>query len=876
MGTQPRARLQGPGAGRLAEPRQQQLGLGQRARTPNTPTTPTQEAAKIHDKNPSKSNIALDGDPPANEDQISQTNLETGGCHSKPNELEPKEEGSKSEGRLEPEENFGENHSFTHSEAEDLTYESTQNNTEKEPDISKESEEWQVDTQDSKKRLNSVMIGSTEVKYGQNTIAVRSSSPLQDGEGFMSVEASGYMKKIVSIAADIVTKKPQPTTQDAPTNSKTIATSPYEGNSSPAMDRLSFGQGGIADAPREAMIALEEAKEALESRAAGNLKKEVRQMVVDRLYKIQGLVFKVSESRHRLGAELEREKALRAREVARLQRIHAEELKKITEQYHTLKEDITNIREESDSTRKVIEHDVVRPLDLLAKEQVTTIKEFLTASKRETGTPSETGPTHMNEEMRELNREVKELRRVIADSAPMAAERLAREVTSLREILQSQANEQPKISQILEEIKEIKLTGESNKQILVPEMKSLKEMIAHTRSEAPRNTEPNSQVTPSLDLILRTEVREPIRELREEVGTLRSSAPFMEIREQLRSLKEATEEAQILGGANKTPPQDQEHKNKLLEEIEGLRHEIASYSMTKMSDQKLPTDEEDESNDPWTKAESRKKARKEKRRRTNKESSHSPPPKPKFPLTIESKDPKDTSTTVIDRVKDSVDVSVLGIGVEYFRGIKKQKAAIGLTSEADREALKAAITEKCPDLKTITTELRKPLLRLVGVVKGLADDQIPGAIVRQNSALLGDKERAETRMRVLRRTRSRKPEVSNIIIEVDTDIWTCLKDRKVRLGYQVVPAYDQSPVIQCYACLRFGHFARDCTHPQACGYCAGQHDTKECQRREEPPKCVNCGKQGRKPEEPEHPAYSSECPEWRKWDRLARSQVRYC
>ena len=38
----------------------------------------------------------------------------------------------------------------------------------------------------------------------------------------------------------------------------------------------------------------------------------------------------------------------------------------------------------------------------------------------------------------------------------------------------------------------------------------------------------------------------------------------------------------------------------------------------------------------------------------------------------------------------------------------------------------------------------------------------------------------------------------------------------------------RSHLLQCYNCQHFGHLARDCKQPPACGHCAGNHSTKEC------------------------------------------------
>lgn len=49
------------------------------------------------------------------------------------------------------------------------------------------------------------------------------------------------------------------------------------------------------------------------------------------------------------------------------------------------------------------------------------------------------------------------------------------------------------------------------------------------------------------------------------------------------------------------------------------------------------------------------------------------------------------------------------------------------------------------------------------------------------------------------------------------------------------PIFD---VVQCYRCLRFGHYANTCDEEIACGKCDGPHQTKHCT--ENYRQCANC------------------------------------
>ena len=73
---------------------------------------------------------------------------------------------------------------------------------------------------------------------------------------------------------------------------------------------------------------------------------------------------------------------------------------------------------------------------------------------------------------------------------------------------------------------------------------------------------------------------------------------------------------------------------------------------------------------------------------------------------------------------------------------------------------------------------------------------------------------------------------------------------------------------QCFKCQKYGHIGTQCKAPTACGYCALEHDTRDCPSkldRNTPRKCTLC--------RGEHEAWSRLCPTRK--DEIAKAKVAY-
>lgn len=78
----------------------------------------------------------------------------------------------------------------------------------------------------------------------------------------------------------------------------------------------------------------------------------------------------------------------------------------------------------------------------------------------------------------------------------------------------------------------------------------------------------------------------------------------------------------------------------------------------------------------------------------------------------------------------------------------------------------------------------------------------------------------------------------------------------------------QCRVKQCYKCQKYGHIGTQCKAPTACGYCAQEHNTRDCPSKSGqgvPRKCAAC--------RGEHEAWNRQCPTRK--DEIAKAKFAY-
>ena len=210
------------------------------------------------------------------------------------------------------------------------------------------------------------------------------------------------------------------------------------------------------------------------------------------------------------------------------------------------------------------------------------------------------------------------------------------------------------------------------------------------------------------------------------------------------------------------------------------------------------------------------------------------------------------------------------IGIVNTMTLKRSNdTAIIVNSRSDADILRQKLSQTSPQHTTSTVATKTPRITIVGLEREYSKEEIREMIVSQNSGidlLVNDPSTSPEDKKIdvvavlpLKSNASYKAivRVSNLIRSV-----IAKQSDRVYIGTQrSCKVYDSFFVLRCFNCQQFGHHSRDCTSGNpVCGYCAGSHETRSCDRSASMC-CTNCKKNDKPADELKHAAFDpSSCP----------------
>jgi len=165
------------------------------------------------------------------------------------------------------------------------------------------------------------------------------------------------------------------------------------------------------------------------------------------------------------------------------------------------------------------------------------------------------------------------------------------------------------------------------------------------------------------------------------------------------------------------------------------------------------------------------------------------------------------------------------------KGIRVEAYSVDLSKIRDSRELEET------GLKLVQKNKMYPRLIVHGIPCGMTKEDLRSEIIALN---LKDIDTSEIKI-VYVFPPKENHKYTNCILEVPPNIRTVLlKEKHVFVNFLACRISDYINVLQCFKCLVFGHLARHYKFSALYGHCAGDHETKECQLKNENSICGNC------------------------------------
>lgn len=226
-----------------------------------------------------------------------------------------------------------------------------------------------------------------------------------------------------------------------------------------------------------------------------------------------------------------------------------------------------------------------------------------------------------------------------------------------------------------------------------------------------------------------------------------------------------------------------------------------------------------------------------------------------FPLDKTSgKNPEDMHTDL----KKVLNPVAEGIKITSTRKLGTKGLLIRTEEKQDLNALLESPKFKDLGLSVSRPTKKMPRLALYGVPSEMTSEEIGQSLIKLNKL---EESEVNDQLKFIFKFGKRDQITTNHVIQVSPELRKKLiKLGKIFLGWSCCRVEDHIQISRCYKCNGFGHVGKFCKQTSSsCSHCSGDHDVKDCQKKNEAPCCVNCK---RFKLQHEHAASDRNCPSY--------------
>lgn len=208
--------------------------------------------------------------------------------------------------------------------------------------------------------------------------------------------------------------------------------------------------------------------------------------------------------------------------------------------------------------------------------------------------------------------------------------------------------------------------------------------------------------------------------------------------------------------------------------------------------------------------------------------------RPNIPnLIIRPKQVQDVARTR-EEIAKKISPSELNIGIKSMRTTGNGSVVIKCPTKREIENLKKAAEGKLQGkYEIVTTTMMRPKIKIPGYEGNESAQQIEETIRSQNEWI---KDTDEIKVTYVKEKRNMQ---ATIFAECSgATFQKCMEFKKIHIGWQRCPVYEDLSVTRCFNCQEFYHKNNKCNKNKICEYCAGNHDIGKCEKAVK--RCNNC------------------------------------
>ena len=215
-------------------------------------------------------------------------------------------------------------------------------------------------------------------------------------------------------------------------------------------------------------------------------------------------------------------------------------------------------------------------------------------------------------------------------------------------------------------------------------------------------------------------------------------------------------------------------------------------------------------------------------------------------------------------------------GIQIIKSFARSKDDIGLVvnSETTAKTLVEKLKISAPEHNVTNLPSKSPTINVVGIPPDINKETLKYELFQQNPVIKHMHEQlngeGEGKFAILSisplKNNSQLGKASIAISNsIREHIANACSDR-LFLGNGTCKVYDNFHVKRCFNCQKYGHIGEKCNQSVNCGYCAGPHETRSCELKQNTTLsdqcCSNCknSSDANQKENCQHTAYSVECP----------------